>query len=33
MKNWLVEKCRKSEAFSWGMFGIGIVIMLIIALM
>ena len=28
---WLIQKCRESEAFSWAVVGIGIVIMILIA--
>lgn len=30
--NWLVEKCRESNTFAWILTGIGIAVMIIIAL-
>jgi hypothetical protein len=31
MYNWLVRKCKESEAFAWGVATIGIILMIIIA--
>ena len=33
MKDWLINKCRESETFSWALVGVGTVIMFIIAFM
>jgi len=32
MYNWLVNKCRESDAFAWGVTIVGIAIMILIAI-